>query len=48
MVIESLKRIFQVSAVKGGRDVLSSPRKKRPKPAKEQKRETSGKVDIKV
>ena len=48
MAIESLKRIFQISLVKAGRDLLSSPRKKRSKPGKEEKRETPGKVDIKV
>lgn len=49
MAIESLKRIFQITTVKEGREVLlSSQGKKKQKPPKQEKKESGGKVDITV
>jgi hypothetical protein len=49
MAIESLKRIFQITTVKEGREVLVSAQgKKKQKPRKEEKKASGGKVDITV
>ncbi|MGC2062656.1 MAG: hypothetical protein WA610_06735 [Thermodesulfovibrionales bacterium] len=49
MAIESLKRIFQITTVKEGREVvISAQGKRKQKPRKQEKKGSGGKVDITV
>lgn len=49
MAIEALRRIFQITSVKEGKDVVVSGQgKRKQKPRKEEKKGSGGKVDITV
>jgi hypothetical protein len=49
MAIEALRRIFQITTVKEGRDVVVSGQgKRKQKPRKDEKKGREGKVDITV